>query len=173
MTDSNQTPENDLPQVSNLSQVDVETVQAGLVRMHQSSAQVINGEDVELNQSAALEVNAGSISVRQSILAFAHADVVSVQEGAVLAARAEKMSINGNAGLVVAGNVDFGNAYTGILTGQEIRGERIESVILLARKVEGNVTTVIDSRGALIAGLVGGLFAGIMLLVGRRLFDRK
>jgi hypothetical protein len=32
---------------------------------------------------------------------------------------------------------------------------------------------VIDTRGALIAGLVGGLFAGIMLLLGRMLFGRK
>ena len=57
--------------------------------------------------------------------------------------------------------------------GVKSEGERIESVILLARKVEGNVTTVIDTRGALIAGLVGGLFAGIMLLLGRMLFGRK
>jgi hypothetical protein len=49
----------------------------------------------------------------------------------------------------------------------------IKSVILLARNLEGNVTTVIDTRGALIAGLVGGLFAGIMLLLGRALFGRK
>jgi PPE-repeat protein len=107
------------------------------------------------------------------MIAFAQADVVSVQDGAVLAARAEKMSVNGSAGLVVAGNIEFGNAYAGIVTGQEIRGERIESVILLARNVEGNVTTVIDTRGALIAGLVGGLFAGIMLLLGRMIFGRK
>jgi hypothetical protein len=39
--------------------------------------------------------------------------------------------------------------------------------------VEGNVTTVIDTRGALIAGLVGVLFAGTMLLLGRMLFGRK
>jgi hypothetical protein len=91
----------------------------------------------------------------------------------VAAARAEKMSVNGNAGLVVAGSVEFGNAYAGIVAGREVRGEKIESIILLSRRVEGNVTTVIDTRGALIAGLVGGLFAGIMLLLGRMLFGRK
>lgn len=173
MIDSNASPENDQPQVVNLSQIDVEAVNAGLVRIHQSSAQVINAEDVELKQSMALEVNAGSVSARQSISGFVQADVVTVQDGAVVAARAEKMSVNGNAGLVVAGSVDFGNAYVGVVAGRDVRGERIESVILLARKVEGNVTTVIDTRGALIAGLVGGLFAGIMLLLGRMLFGRN
>jgi hypothetical protein len=57
--------------------------------------------------------------------------------------------------------------------GREIRGEKIESMILLSRKVEGNVTTIMDTRGALIAGLVGGLFAGMMLLLGRMVFRRK
>jgi hypothetical protein len=83
------------------------------------------------------------------------------------------MSVNGSAGLVVADSVEFGNAYAGIVAGQQIRGDRIESVILLARNVEGNVTTVIDTRGALIAGLVGGLVAGLVLWLGRMLFGRK
>jgi hypothetical protein len=90
-----------------------------------------------------------------------------------VAAWAETMSINGQAGVVVAGSVEFGNAYAGVVAGREVRGERIESIILLSRRVEGNVTTVIDTRGALIAGLVGGLFAGIMLLLGRMLFGKK
>ena len=173
MIDPNSSSENDQPHVTNLAQVDIETVHAESVRMHQSSAEVINAEDVELSQSASLEVNAGSVSTRQSALGFVQADVVTVQDGAVAAARAEKMSVNGNAGLVVAGSVEFGNAYVGIVAGHEVRGERIESVILLARNVEGNVTTVMDTRGALVAGLVGGLFAGIMLLLGRALFGRK
>jgi hypothetical protein len=75
--------------------------------------------------------------------------------------------------VVVAGSVEFGNAYAGLVAAREVRGERIESIILLSRKIEGNVTTVIDTRGALIAGLVGGLFAGIMLLLGRMLFGKK
>ncbi|HNO31347.1 MAG TPA: hypothetical protein PKI78_06140, partial [Anaerolineales bacterium] len=64
-------------------------------------------------------------------------------------------------------------AYAGLVAGREVRGERIESVILLSRNVQGNITTVMDTRMALIAGLVGGLFAGIMLLLGRMLFGRK
>jgi hypothetical protein len=35
------------------------------------------------------------------------------------------------------------------------------------------VTTIIEPRSALIAGLTGGLFAGLMLLLGRTLFGRK
>jgi hypothetical protein len=35
------------------------------------------------------------------------------------------------------------------------------------------VTTLMDTRSALIAGLVTGLFSGIMLLLGRMLFGRR
>jgi regulator of RNase E activity RraA len=101
------------------------------------------------------------------------AEEATMQDNLVGAVRAETISVNGVAGVVVAGNVEFGNAYAGIVAGREVRGEKIESIILLSRRVEGNVTTVIDTRGALIAGLVGGLFAGIMLLLGRMLFGRK
>ena len=127
MTEANLSSENDQPQVTNLSQENVETINAvGLVQMHQSSAQVINAEDVEMNQSAVLELNAGSVSARQAALGFVQADVVTVQDGAVAAARAEKMSVNGNAGLVVGESVEFGNAYAGVVVGSEVRGERIE-----------------------------------------------
>ena len=173
MNEPSASPENDQSQVSNLSHVDVELVKAELVRMHQSSAQSIEAEDVELGMSAAVDVKASNAAVRDSIVGLVQAAEATMQDNLVGAVRAETISVNGVAGVVVAGNVEFGNAYAGIVAGCEVRGEKIESIILLSRRVEGNVTTVIDTRGALIAGLVGGLFAGIMLLLGRMLFGRK
>ena len=174
MTDKNVINASEHPQVTNLAHVDVETVDAELVRMHQSSAQVIQSEDVELSQSAGLEVNAANVKTHQSALGLLQANEVTMQNSGVVAAWAETMSINGQAGVVVvAGSVEFGNAYAGVVAGREIHGERIESIVLLSRRVEGNITTVIDTRGALIAGLVGGLVAGIMLLLGRMLFGKK
>ena len=127
MDESNLPSENDQTQVTNLSQVNVETLNAaGLVQMHQSSAQVINAENVDISQGAILELNAGSVSASQAGLGFVQADVVTVQDGAVAAARAETMSVNGTAGLVVAESVELGNSSVGIVVGNEVRGERIE-----------------------------------------------
>jgi len=83
------------------------------------------------------------------------------------------VSINGYAGAVVAGSVEMGNTYAGVVVGAKVSGHRIGSLILVASKVEGNITTVMDARGALIVGLVSGLFAGIMLLLSRMLFGHK
>jgi hypothetical protein len=39
--------------------------------------------------------------------------------------------------------------------------------------VDGDVKTVVDTRMALVAGMVGGLFAGMVFLLGRALFGRR
>lgn len=161
------------PQVTNLAQVGVETVHAEMVRMHQSSAKSINSEDVELRLSAAAAVSAGNVKTHESVVAAVQANDVTVQNSLVGAAQAESLSLNGASAVVVGGGVEFGKAYAGLVAAREVRGERIESLILLSTRVEGNVSTVMDTRTAVIAGLVGGLFAGMLLLLGRMLFGRK
>jgi hypothetical protein len=174
MAEESKLPEvSEQSQVANLSQVTVETVKAELVRMHQSSASEIQAEDVELNMSSAASVNSARVSTTTSAIAALQSVEVTTQNSVVAAAQAEKMSLSGVAGAVLAGNVELNHTHVGILAGRDVRGEQIKTVVLLAGKVEGNVTTMMDTRGALIAGLVGGLFAGIMLLLGRMLFGRK
>ncbi|MBI3164621.1 MAG: hypothetical protein HYZ24_08055 [Chloroflexi bacterium] len=87
--------------------------------------------------------------------------------------RAERASVNGYTGAVVAGSVAVHNSMVGYVAGTDVHMEESRTGILIARHVTGNVTTLLDTRSALIAGLVGGLFAGIMLLLGRMLFGRK
>jgi hypothetical protein len=174
MSEESNLPEvSEQSQVANLSQVTVETVKAELVRMHQSSAGEIQAEDVELNMSAATNINSAHASTKESAIALLQSVEVTAQNSVVAAAQAERISLSGAAGLVLAGNAELNHARVGFLAGREVRGEKIDSVILLTRHVEGSVTTLMDTRGALIAGLVGGLFAGIMLLLGRMLFGRK
>lgn len=77
-----------ISQVTNLAQVDVETVNAEMVRMHQSSASVVHSEDVELNMSAAAQVHAVNVKLHESAAVVVQADEVTVQHGAVVVARA-------------------------------------------------------------------------------------
>ena len=173
MTENTEFSESNQLKITNLSQVDVETVMAESARMHQSSAKEVLADDVEMMQSAAVNVKAGDLTTHESALVLVQAGNVDMQNSVAGAVRAEEIFINGFAGAVAAGSVELGHARVGVLAGREVRGEKIESVILLARNVQGNITTVMDTRDALIAGLVGGLSAGIMLLLGRMLFGRK
>jgi len=164
--------QDETPQVTNVTNTSVEVIEAKLVRMHQSAAQEITADEVDLQQSAALDVTTAELAAREAALGLVTAKEVELTNSAVGIFRAENANVAGSAGLVLAETANLGNTYAGVVVGGQVRSERIESLILLARNVEGDVQTVVDTRSALIAGMVGGLFAGIFLLVGRMLFGR-
>jgi len=165
--------QDEIPQVANVTNASVEVVEAKLVRMHQSAAQEITADEVDLQQSAALDVTTAEVNAHEAALGLVTARDVDLNNSAVAIIRAETANIAGSAGVVLAESANLGNTYAGVVAGNEVRSERIESLILLARNVEGDVQTVVDTRSALIAGMVGGLLAGIFLLVGRMLFGHK
>jgi len=171
-TDPEET-QGETPQVTNVTNTSVEVIEAKLVRMHQSAAQEITADEVDLQQSATLDVTTAEMSAREAALGLVTARNVELNNSAVGIIRAETANITGSAGVVLAESANLGNTYAGLVAGSQVRSEKIESLILLARNVEGDVQTVIDTRSALIAGMVGGLFAGIFMLVGRMLFGRK
>jgi hypothetical protein len=162
----------DQPEIANLARVDVGAVTAEMVRMHQSSAETITSEDVEMNIAAAGMVNTQTLSARQSLIGGVNAESAEVTNSFVGGVRGTNVGVQGIVAGVAGEAVSVQNAYIGLTAAREVRGEKIESLILLAGRVEGEVHTVVDTRGAVIAGLVGGLFAGLILLVGRIAFRR-
>lgn len=173
MIEPEELPKIDSSQVTNISHADVQTVHAELVRMHEADAENIIAQEVELRQSAAGNVKADRFSAHQSAIGMLSAKEASVEESAVGFVQAEKMSAGGYTGVVVAGSADLQHGMAVFVAGREVHVNEARTGILLARNVQGNVTTVLDTRGALLAGLVGGLFAGLMLMLGRALFGRK
>src|SRR5215208_6747344 len=122
MIESEKTSESDQPQAANISQENVRSVQANLVRMHQAAAETIQADEVALNQSAASDIRANSVSAYQAALAT-----------------------------VEAAEVHYG--VTGVVVGQDVHAEGARVILLVGRNVTGNVTPLLDSRSALIAGL--------------------
>ncbi len=173
MVEPEELPEFESPQVTNVSQAEVASVQAELVRMHQADAETITAAEVEMDRSAAGNVKSDHLSARQSALGLVDAGEVHVHEGAVGLIKAEKASFNGCTGAIVAGTADVRRSAVGYLAGRDVHAEDVRTVVLLAKNVQGNVVATLDTRGALIAGLVGGLFGGMMLLLGRFLLRRR
>jgi hypothetical protein len=160
-------------QVANISQSDVQTVNAELVRMNQSSAGTINANEIELEQSAAANVKATSVSTHQSALVAVEAEEVLSQNSVIGFVEAEKASVRGYTGAVSAQNAEVHYALAGVVVGNDVHVEGARTILLVGQNVTGNVTTIIEPRSALIAGLTSGLFAGLMLLLGRMLFGRR
>ncbi|MEP6896029.1 MAG: hypothetical protein ABI986_10515, partial [Chloroflexota bacterium] len=174
MMEPEELPEFDAPQVTRISQAEVHNVRADLVQMHQADAENIIAQEVNLQQSAAANVKADRFSAHQSAIGMLNAKDVSSEDGAVGLVQAEKMSAGGYTGIVLAGSAEIQHSLVGFVVGRDVHVEESSRTgILLARNVSGSVTALLDTRGALIMGLVSGLFAGLMLLLGRSLFGRK
>jgi hypothetical protein len=165
--------EEETPQVTNLEETSVEVIEAEMVRMHQSAAREITAEEVSMQQAAALDVTAADISTHESALGLIKASDVEMTNSAAGAIRADHVNVIGTAGVVLANSVDLGNTYAGLVAGGNVRSEQIETLIFLGNHVEGDVQTVVDTRSALIAGTVGGVLAGVVLLIGRLMFGRR
>jgi hypothetical protein len=151
----------------------VQDVHAESVQMHQADADMITADEVHLQQSAAGNVKANRVSANQSALATVNATEVLAEQSFMGYVQAEKVSVSGYTGAVVAGSADIHQSMAAVVLGTDVHVSESRTVLLIGRNVQGNVTTLMDTRSALIIGLVGGLFASIMLLLGRMLFMRE
>jgi hypothetical protein len=163
----------EIPQVTSLEQSSVEVIEAEKVNMYQSAAQEITADEVSLQQAAALDVTAAEVLAREAALGLVNAKDVEMTNSAAGIVRAETVNAVGSAAVVLANSVNLGNTYAGLVAGGNVRGESIETLIFLGNHVEGDVQTVVDTRSALIAGTVGGVLAGVVLLIGRLVFGRR
>lgn len=166
-------PDAENDKITNLTQTSVDRVSAELVRMHQSAARQVTTEEIELRQSAAYRIESGKIESNQSALGILNATEVSLANSGVAAIRAQSVSLQGAVGIVIAGNVSLTDTYSGIVAGRDVQGERIETLVLFANHVNGEVHTIMDARSALIMGMVGGLFGGLVFMLARLAFKRE
>lgn len=172
--DSNQSKETELPQVANLSQVSAENVKAELVRTNQTAIRQLVAEEIELNISAVATAQTNDLSLNDSIGGIIMSEQASVEDSIVGGIRAQAVSVNGITGFAAGNSITLGEGVkAGIVAGAKVEAENIHTSVLLSPKVVGNVTTTVDGRTAILAGLAGGAVAGIVLLAGKLLFRRK
>ncbi len=170
MNNENLAPEEDLLA---LDEEGVETIQAENVNMRQSRANSVFAEDLSMTQSGAVGVKARTVSMRESGVVALEADKVDMVQSGVFALQAENVHLQGRAGVVLANDVEFEESVSFAVASQNLRATRIETKILLAGSVEGEVHTVVDTREAILIGLLGGIVSGIILLMGRFISGRK
>ena len=160
-------------EVVNLTRTKADIIEAELVRSYQSAVGAIESDEIELHQSAAMHVQAATISASSSAFGAVGAENVELQNSAVGAVRGRNVSVGGAVGAAVSQSMEIGHARAGLLVAREVRADRIDSLIMISPRVEGTVNTMLDARGALIAGLVSGLVGGLLFLLGRAFLARE
>ncbi len=139
----------------NVKQSTVRAVEGGHIELQQVGALTIDGEKIDVTQGAAFVLRGNELSLNQSI------SCISVSNNTSLNFSFSPISMTKN-------NTDVNKSAVGIMVSKEIKSENTSSLITIARKVEGNVTTLLDWRSALALGAVLG---GVLGLV--KLFIRK
>lgn len=79
----------------------------------------------------------------------------------------------GGAGVVMAQSATLDESSAGLLVARQVQAEQIETKVLLAGTVTGDVQTAIDTPRALLFGLAAGVGAGVTLLLGSLIFRRR
>jgi hypothetical protein len=139
----------------NIKQSTVRSVEGGHVELQQVGALSIDAERMEVTQGASVILKGNDITLNQSISAVTAGDDVSMQFSfSAVSISREKTEVNRSA--------------VGVLAAQTVKAENTSALLLVANKVEGNVTTLLDGRSALILGATFGGLLGFLSLLKRR-----
>ena len=147
----------------NLSRGSVGEVEADTVTVDRGAIGAASAEDVTVSMGAIGQARADDIAVRMGAVGLARSERLSVELGTVTSALTGDLSIRqGFARNVIARDASFELAGAQTVVANSVRfGPRSGALVVIARRVEGEVRPLLDWRGALAAGAVIGLIAGI------------
>jgi hypothetical protein len=158
-------------------------IEATTVHITQGGAGEVEAETITVTQGGIGAASAEDITVTQGGIGRAQADDIAVRLGFVGIAQGERVSAElSGLGLAIAGEVAMTQSMARTILARDVnihqggavalvaREVNIEgpsgAFLLLAQKVNGNVRTIVDWRGALVIG--AGLVAAAGLLRLRR-----
>jgi hypothetical protein len=160
--------------VVNISQGAASNVKAEIVRISQGGAEQVIATEVELKQGGANRIQAQDVKFSDGAAAFIQASSVTFTDGGVGAIRAQDVSLeDGGAGVIYSERVNLGvETSAGVIVAQQVSSEKVQTKVLLAGNVEGDVETVMNTQQALFAGMAAGAVIGFFLFLGQ-LFSRR
>lgn len=163
----------DMADEKDLHRSNVESVQADSLSMHQSAAQNLSSKEAHLDMSAAGYLEAERVESKRSALGNVQANTLNAELSLVGMFSGVQANLrDGAAGVIVSDAAVVENATAGVLVAREVHGTTLRTGVLLAGKVEGNVETLLDTMGAIGAGLAAGIGIGLMLSIAK-MFRRK
>ncbi len=120
--------------------------------------------DADLAFTAICRLDAGEVAASRSAVGVALADRISVELGALGGAAADEAHVSqAVVGRLLGGSVETEQTLIGTLVARSVTFRRASgSLVLIAGRVEGEVRTVLDWRGALAAGAAMGLVLGLL-----------
>lgn len=139
----------------NISQSTVRNVEGGHVELQQVCALSIDGERTETTQTAAMLVKGGDVNLNQgcSITTIGNHMALEYSFSPFVFSR---------------GETTFTNSASGILAAHTVKADNSAALLVMANRVEGNISTVLDWKSTVAFGAVLGGILGFIALIRKR-----
>jgi len=141
--------------------------------------EIITTDTITITQGGIQSASARLVNIRQGGIGRLRADDVTVTQGGIGAARADRISVElGGVGAALTGELHVTQGAVNSVIARDVAVEQsfIRSVvanrvtfgratgafIVVARRVDGEVRTLLDWRGAAVFGAVFGLVTGLL-----------
>lgn len=166
--------------------------------MHESTTETNNsfnnrviGNQVIVRQGGARYMEADHLLIRQGGAMSLKATRLDITQGGVVLAQTDAASMNTSQafGVIAGGDVHIDQSLThflitkgashldqsavGLLVANDVKVEKATSIFLLAKRVEGNLTTLFGPREALIFGVLAGIVGGFVTVLIKLFQSRK
>jgi hypothetical protein len=148
---------------------------ANKLLFRQGVAQSVEANEATLRQVAAGVIRTDNLSAESSAAGLVHtktAELSNSSTGVVAAGGDADMDQSGSVVVVAGGNVTMDQSGSVVLVTNTATVKNSMTVVLVAQKVDGDVTTLFNTRDAVIFGAVAGMVGGLLLLISR-MFSRK
>ncbi len=149
---------------------DLEFVEGEFINIKQSTVRSVEGGHVELQQVGALSIDAERMEVTQGASVILKGNDVTLNQSmcALIAGENVSMQFSFSPVSISKENTEVNRSAVGILGAQSVKVENTSALLIVANKVEGNVTTLLDWRSALALGATFGGLLGFLSLMKRR-----
>jgi hypothetical protein len=139
-------------------------VEAGAVHVNRGGIGAAQAESVDLQRGGIGRLVAREVTVTQGGIGAVRADHLSVRQGAVGAAMAGRFELTqGASRSILAREAHLEQAFANsIVANQVTMGPRSGALVVIARRVQGDMRVLLDWRGALAFGAALGLVIGLM-----------
>jgi len=149
---------------------DLEFVEGEFINIKQSTVRSVEGGHVELQQVGALSIDAERMEITQGASVILKGNDVTLNQSmcALIAGENVSMQFSFSPVSISKENTEVNRSAVGILAAQSVKAENTSALLIVANKVEGNVTTLLDWRSALALGATFGGILGFLSLMKRR-----
>jgi len=157
-------------ETSELEKSDLEFIEGEFINIKQSTIRAVEGGHIELQQVGALTIDGEKIEVTQGASGILRGNDISLNQSISAVAAANNVSINFSFTPMTISreHTTVNRSAVCFMAGKDIKSENTSAFLVVANKIEGNITTLLDWRSALALGAVLGGVWGFLSLLFRK-----